>query len=439
MKKTARTQSVIIFNEIEEKSLYANIAVPRFLRSLKMSDGDNSRVTDLVMGTYRWKLFLDAIIEIAAARSLEKIQADLIPILRMGAYELIFGKTTKEILVSEWVNEAFRLCGNQVKGFSNAILRRVSERDFAQWQEKISKEFEGQDNIFYSHPEWIIKKFEELISDRAELIELLKVNNTPPVNWRVTKNKVGNQAALSPLAEVARASDLTKLASGVSNNLRIQDAASQAAAYLLANFDVKTNETNWLDVCAAPGGKAATMAQERLNAGIKISVFDVHPHKKELMDSNLKNFSNIEVQIADSRLKPWGDQKFDRILLDAPCTGLGAIRRRAESRWKKTPVQIKELTDTAKEIFDAASKSLKPGGYIEYVVCSPILEETDDFVVWVKNNYSNLTLINPQEYLSIFDTDKSDEFVTLCETGLRFWPHKHQTDAMFICLFQLNP
>jgi 16S rRNA (cytosine967-C5)-methyltransferase len=439
MKKTARTQAVLVFNEIEEKSLYANIHVPRFLRSLKMSDGDNSRVTDLVMGTYRWKIFLDAIIEVASGRPLEKIQADLIPILRIGAYELLFGKTTKEILVSEWVNEAFGLCGSQVKGFSNAILRRVSERDFSQWQREISEEFANREDILWSHPEWIIKEFKKLILEESELYELLKVNNSPPVNWKVCKNKVTNPSALAPIAQSTKASDLSKLASGINSNIRIQDAASQAAAYLFARFDVKENETDWLDVCAAPGGKTATMAQERPNTGIKISAFDLHPHKKELMDSNLKGFTNVDVQIADSRLKPWGSLKFDRILLDAPCTGLGAIRRRAESRWKKAPTQIKELTGNAKEIFDVSVQSLKPGGYIEYVVCSPILEETDDFVFWALKNYPNLTLINPKEYLAIFDNEKSDEFVTTCENGLRFWPHRHQTDAMFICLFQMNP
>lgn len=438
MNKTARTQAILVFNEIEEKGLYANIQVPRFLKSLNMSDGDNSRVTDLVMGTYRWKSFLNAIIEVAAGRGLEKIQVNLIPILRMGCYELLFGKTTKEILVSEWVNEAFGQCGNSVKGFSNAVLRRASERNFTQWQEKIAEDFLNRTDILWSHPDWIIEKFKQVISDPVELLELLRVNNSPPVNWKVLRNRVIEPTALAPIAEVSKASDLIKFATGKKSEFRVQDAASQAAAFLLANFDIKEDETNWLDLCAAPGGKAATMAQERVHIGIKISLYDVHPHKKELMEGNLKDFENIEIKIADSRLQPWGNLKFDRILLDAPCTGLGAIQRRAEARWKKTPDQIKELSDKAKELFDVCVKSLKHGGYLEYVVCSPILEETDDFVIWVLQNYPILSLIEPEKYLPIFQNKKSAHFVSTCNYGLRFWPHKHQTDAMFVCLFQMS-
>lgn len=427
--RTARSIAFGIYSEIDKKQLYANIEVPRQLNLSELSSSEKARVTDLVHGTFRWQLFLATAIEISANRNKEKIETSILNLLCLAGYEILFGKTAKEILVSEWVNEAKRNIGEKSAGFVNAVLRRISEKDFLTWQSEISARYPNRMDLVWSHPAWIIDKYREVISDEKEIIKLLNSNNEPPVLWHFKQNQDGANSALAPTAKIAT--------NRSSSEVRFQDAASQAAAYLLANFRVNEMETDWLDACAAPGGKTTTLAQTSPLKNVKITAVDIHPHKEQLIKQSTKSLKNIEVLIGDSRLSPWKDKKFDRVLIDAPCTGLGAIRRRSESRWKKHASDIKELTSNAKEIFDAAFKSTKNYGYIEYVVCSPIIEETDEFVRWALASYPHLRLIPPEEYLTVFGENGAKDYVTLSKNGLRFWPHLHNSDAMFVSLFQV--
>ncbi len=441
MKKSARAHACTIYKDVIDKNLYVNIYVPRYLSLNPLSLSDKSRVTDLVMGTFRWQLLLETIISNAAKRQVTSLENDLLTVLRLGSYEILFGKTPKQILVSEWVNESVLFIGERAKPIANAVFRRVSEKNLQQWQDLIEVNFPNSLDKVWSHPQWIIDKYKEVISNQSEVVELLKYNNSPPVNWMVEQkhSEISQREALSPTAKKANSVDLQDVKSNSKAKPRIQDAASQAAGFLLANFDVKPNETSWLDACAAPGGKTAMLAQERKNQDIWIHAYDIHEHKKVLIESNTKNYKNIKINIADARLSPWGSQSFDRVLLDAPCTGLGAIRRRAESRWTKQPSMIGELVNGAKELFDACLRSLKDDGLLCYVVCSPIKEETDDFVQWALKQYANIELIKPDKYLPVFNNANIENLVDLSDWGIRFWPHKHETDAMFIALFRKLP
>jgi 16S rRNA (cytosine967-C5)-methyltransferase len=435
---TARGHACLIVKDVLDKNLYVNLYTPKYLSYIKLSTSDKSRVTDLVMGSFRWKLFLESVIEAAANREISSLESDLVLLLRIGGYEILFGKTPRQILVSEWVNESQKFIGARSKGIANAVFRRISEKSVEDWQQFLGKgEDENLDKV-WSHPKWIIEKYREVLTDNTDLVNLLKSNNEPPVNWLVNYATNDNtpRAALVPTATRVSQPQLQDIASSGNATARIQDVASQSAAFLLAHYDVKQNESKWLDACAAPGGKTATMAQERANDSIEIYAYDIHSHKQKLIENNTKNFKNIKIEISDARLSPWGTISFDRIMLDAPCTGLGAIRRRAESRWIKQPSMIQELVKGARELFDACFSSLKVNGLLEYVVCSPIKEETDDFVQWVKSNYENAKLIPPTDYISVFGEKNYLDLVDVTDTGLRFWPHKHQSDAMFIALFR---
>lgn len=436
--KTARSAALKIYTDIEEKNLYANLEVPKQLALSSFSASDKARITDLVHGSFRWQLTLLTSVEIASKRSIEEIDVNLRRLLVLASYELLFGKTAKEILVSEWVNEAKKNISEKTAGFVNAVLRRISERDLNTWQTEILKRYPNRLDLVWSHPKWIIEEYRKLIHDENELTTLLAKNNDPPILWSVDYNQKLSNNALSPSAKLATADDLKKITSKQESNVKIQDAASQAAAFLLAKYRITENETDWLDACAAPGGKTAMLANVAPTKDFHITAVDIHPHKEQLIKKNVANFRNVEIIIGDSRLSPWKNKKFDRILIDAPCTGLGAIRRRSESRWKKTPADMKNLTNNAKEILDAAVKSSKNDAFIEYVVCSPILEETDYFVDWALQNYPELHLIPPAEYLPLFGEKISEEVVSVTNYGLRFWPHLHETDAMFVSLFQVK-
>jgi 16S rRNA (cytosine967-C5)-methyltransferase len=436
MNFTARSHAYTVLKEIQDKTLYANLYTPKYFIENSLTTSDKARITDLVMGSLRWRLFLDSVIEASSKREISALENNLVTLLRLASYEILFGKTAKEILVSEWVNQGKHLLGDRTKGIVNAVLRRVSEKDFESWQQYILDIYQGDLSRGWSHPKWVIDKFLEVLPDKREIVDLLRVNNSPPTNWKVVNflQQSRERESLSPTAIKAGGKETTDLSSGKNQNIRIQDAASQAAAYLLAHYQRKDGETFWLDACAAPGGKTATLAQERGNDSISIDAYDIHPHKKRLIEHNVRGLENVQIEIADSRLSPWRDKKYDRIMLDAPCTGLGAIRRRAESRWTKEPQSIAELIITAKELFDACFKSLKVNGYLAYVVCSPIKEETEDFINWVLENYPEAALVNPAECLAAFSSDSAANLVDVTQSGLRFWPHKHETDAMFIAL-----
>lgn len=433
---SARGLAVKIFIEIQEKELYSNIEVAKQLKIISLSGQDKSRITDLVHGTFRWQMFLTTAIEIASKRLKDQIEAQVLSLLCIASYEILFGKTRKEILVFEWVKEAKQFLGVKYAGFINAVLRRISEKDVSDWQNEVEKLHPNRLDLVWSCPTWIIDKFRAVINNEDELVNLLATNNKPPTLWKIDDSSLKFTQALAPSAQTATGKDLNLLYQA--GTIRIQDAASQAAAYLLANYKVKQNESDWLDACAAPGGKTATLAQVTPLKNVKITAVDIHPHKKKLIQENVKELKNVEILIGDSRLMPWKDKKFDRVLIDAPCTGLGAIRRRSESRWRKQEEDLKDLIIKAHEIFDAAFKSLKPGGFIEYVVCSPILEETDEFVRWATSVYPNLKLIPPRQYLSVFESQDALKFVKVSNYGLRFWPHLHETDALFVALFQLE-
>lgn len=435
--KSARGFAYKLYREIIDKGLYANLEVPKQLNTSSFNLGDKSRITDLVHGSFRWQLFLETVIEIASKRKKEKVEKKLLNLLSMASYEILFGKTAKEIIVSEWVNEAKQNLSDKYSGITNAVLRRISEKTLSEWQQELQQRHPGRLDFIWSCPAWIIEKYKKLIKNEAELIELLATNNEPPTLWRVNTTKLDN-SALAPTAQKLVSQEVDFKDTKNEAFPRIQDAASQAAAYLLANYLVSEDETDWLDTCAAPGGKTATMAQVTPISQIKITAVDIHPHKEKLIKQNIRDFNNVEIITGDSRLAPWNDKKFDRILIDAPCSGLGAIRRRSESRWRKEPADLKELTKNAKEIFNAAVYSIKPGGFIEYVVCSPIVEETDEFVSWAMETYSNLELVSPNEYLSVFPRKEHTKVVEVSEYGLRFWPHLHETDAMFVCLFKVK-
>lgn len=258
MKYTARSHAYTVLKEIQDKGLYSNLYTPKYFSEQNLTSSDKARITDLVMGPLRWSLFLDSLIEVAAKRDIASLENNLVKLLRIASYEILFGKTTKEILVSEWVNEAKNLLGDRTKGIVNAVLRRVSEKDFAIWQHYILDKYQGDLSRAWSHPQWIIEKFIEVLPPSEDIVDLLRVNNSPPTNWKVLeviKKSEHLRESLSPTAKKAAVKEISDLSIVDKSGFRIQDAASQAAAYLLAHYQQSENELFWLDACAAPGAK----------------------------------------------------------------------------------------------------------------------------------------------------------------------------------------
>jgi 16S rRNA (cytosine967-C5)-methyltransferase len=207
----------------------------------------------------------------------------------------------------------------------------------------------------------------------------------------------------------------------------VQDEGSQLAALALARADLDGPDAAWLDMCAGPGGKAALLAAVR-PAGVRLTAADRAAHRAELVRRSLGDAEDVEVLVADGREPPWADAAFDRVLLDAPCTGLGALRRRPEVRWRRTAEDVAPLADLQRRLLDSALASVRPGGVVAYVTCSPHTAETVDVVAAAAQR-------DDVEVLPVAPLFPEVPGLARGEAG-QLWPHRHGTDAMFMALLR---
>jgi 16S rRNA (cytosine967-C5)-methyltransferase len=295
--------------------------------------------------------------------------------------------------INETVNLIRSVVGEKAVGFANGVLRRVSEKSFEQWidiaEQKAASKTEFL-SIQYSHPQWIVRALTQALTTDglAEDIEdLLAANNRPAFV---------NLVALPELSEVAdfeasgalpnrfspfgfsidsgNPGEITEVRIGTA---RVQDEGSQIAALALVGFKALEPGEKWLDMCAGPGGKAALLAALAKQFEASLVANEVQDHRAKLVSNALKPFENVSITVEDGRqIGVESPDKYDRILVDAPCSGLGALRRRPEARWRKTAEDLKTLTQLQFELLESAGKALKSGGSLLYVTCSPHLSET---------------------------------------------------------------
>ena len=209
----------------------------------------------------------------------------------------------------------------------------------------------------------------------------------------------------------------------------VQDEGSQLVALALARAEVDGADLHWLDACAGPGGKAALLDGLAAERGARILAVEQHPHRAALVEGSLADDSASEVLVGDSRHAPWGDAMFDRVLIDAPCTGLGALRRRPESRWRRTPADLAALGGIQRDLLRAGLGATRPGGVLAYVTCSPHLGETEFVVSDVLRGRDDVVLEDARLLLPE---------VPDCGDGptVQLWPQRHGTDAMFLAILR---
>jgi 16S rRNA (cytosine967-C5)-methyltransferase len=212
-----------------------------------------------------------------------------------------------------------------------------------------------------------------------------------------------------------------------SGRAAVQDEGSQLAALLLARAPLDGPDAAWLDMCAGPGGKAGLLAAVRPD-GVRLTAADRAPHRADLVRQALRDESDVEVLAADGREPPWQPGSFDRVLLDAPCTGLGALRRRPEVRWRRTPEDVAPLVELQLELLAAALASVRPGGVVAYVTCSPHAAETVGVV-------DAAAARDDVEVLPVAPLFPEVPGIGRGDHG-QLWPHRHGTDAMFLALLR---
>jgi 16S rRNA (cytosine967-C5)-methyltransferase len=443
----ARRIALDVILAVRESDAYANLLLPVRLQRAKLSEADAGLATELTYGTLRRQGYYDVVISLAAGRSVDKIDPAILDVLRLACHQLLSMRVAQHAAVDESVQLAKTVGSNSATGFVNGVLRTITRTDAAEWQQRALATAKNDDerlSILHSHPVWIIRAFRSALAaeGRADEAEsLLEADNVAP---RVSLVALPGAATVeeldayvssySPVGATLDGGDPLQLGAVRDGRARVQDEGSQLAALALSRARPVVAGERWLDLCAGPGGKAALLAAEAAVGGATLIANEVVPARAELVRKALAVFDPApEVWELDGTTV--GDDhadQFDRILIDAPCTGLGALRRRPEARWRKSPRDVAHLSGLQSSLLDSAIAALKPGGILAYVTCSPHLAESKVIVEGAVKRWG--TAIERIDTPAVLDTITRDR-LDLGETShAQLWPHRHGTDAMFIQL-----
>lgn len=432
----ARRVALETLRAVRERDAYANLVLPALLREYAVQGRDAALATELGYGACRTLGVLDAVIADCAGRDITEIDGTLVDILRLGVYQLLRTRIESHAAVHTSVEFARAESGTGRAGFVNAVLRRVTERTPEEWVRRLAPADRiGRLAFEYAHPEWIARAFADALGTEAgELRDLLAADDARPVvhlvarPGEITAEELalvtgGEEGRWSPYAVYLEGGDPGALEPVRAGMAAVQDEGSQLVALALTRAPLHgADGGRWLDLCAGPGGKTALLGALADIDGYRVDAVEPAPHRAELVRTATRGMP-VDVHIADGRdsgLAPG----YDRILVDAPCTGLGALRRRPEARWRRTPADIADLTALQRQLLTAAWELLRPGGVVVYSTCSPHLPETVAVV-------ADTVRRTGAEQL---DARPLLPGVTGLGAGptAQLWPHRHGTDAMFV-------
>lgn len=444
---TSRSVALDLLNKVTFEDSYANLVMPNLLEEAKLNTRDSALAQELAFSTIRWQLTYDFILGQVSSRPVNEIDAIVLNSLRLGCHQLLKMRIPAHAAINETVNLIRAVVGEKAVGFANGVLRRVSEKSFEQWIDIAEDRAKSKNeflSIQYSHPEWIVRALTQslTVDGLADKIEdLLATDNHPafvnlvalPGLSKVSDFESESVRAntFSPFGfsiESGNPGDISEVRTGLA---RVQDEGSQIAAMALVAFkEVKKNET-WLDMCAGPGGKAALLAALAEESSAHLVANEVQDHRAKLVESALRPFADVEVTVSDGRtIGELSPETYDRIIVDAPCSGLGALRRRPEARWRKSAEDLKTLTQLQFELVESASKALKKGGLLLYVTCSPHLSETTAVIDKAQRNLGLKVL----DLTSELNSKLMDQTLPSGRKTVQLYTHRDNTDCMFMAM-----
>ena len=438
----ARTAALAVLQAVRVDNAYANLALPTALREHDLSGRDAAFATELVSGTLRMRGTYDAVLGACVDRSLSKVEAKVLDALRLGAHQLLSMRVPPHAAISTTVDLARARVGAGAAAFTNAVLRRVSEHDLETWVDKVApdraKDPSGHAAIAHSHPRWVVDELRKAVGP-DQLEDLLAADNQAPRVTLVarpgratTAELPGEPTAYSPYGVVLDGGDPGGVAAVAEGRAGVQDEGSQLVAVALAAAPLEGPDRTWLDLCAGPGGKASLLAAIAAEGGAGLVASERQPHRARLVARALRGAEGVlGVVAADGVRPPYRPGSFDRVLVDAPCTGLGALRRRPEARWRRKPEDLLELVLLQRALVGAALDLVRPGGVVLYATCSPVLAETEGVVRSVLAGRSDVALEDAAPLLP-----QVPDAAGPMPGTLQLWPHRHGTDAMFLALLR---
>ena len=461
-----------VIRQVTGEDGYANLALNKALRDQRLGGRDAAFCTELVHGTLRWQGTYDAVLARCVSRPLADLDPELLDLLRLGTHQLLRMRVDSYAAVNEMVTLTRAEVGQSRSGLVNAVLRKVSQRTLDQWIKAVApapdEDYLGYLAVAKAHPRWVVDVFADALASEADALaseadalaseevegrpatssdasdqlpELLDADNEPP---RVTLVARPGLASVDDLVEAgatrARWSEYAAVLQGggdpgrisavSSGRAGVQDEGSQLVAIALATAPLDGTDARWLDLCAGPGGKSALLAAIVSQRDGLLTAVEPLPHRAELVRANLRAVPGDHRVLVGDGLKPtWAEGSYDRVLADVPCSGLGALRRRPEARWRRTAEDVEALRPLQEGLLDSAITSVRVGGVVAYVTCSPHPAETLAVVEAVLARRGDAVL-----------EDARPLFPGVPSLGegpdVQLWPHRHGTDAMYLALLR---
>lgn len=443
----ARHAAYEVVRAVSARDAYANLTLGNVLADRAVHGRDAAFATELAHGTLRLRGTYDQVLAAGVDRPLERLDPEVVDLLRIGTHQLLGMRVPAHAAVATTVDLAREVVGRGASGFVNAVLRRVGRRDFEAWIQELAPAYDddpiGYLAVAHGHPRWIAAAVHERLDGALEqTAEALAADNEPA---RVTLVARPGRSTVSELLEAGAEPGLWSryaavLASGDPRHIPavaegragVQDEGSQLVAVALAHAPLTgAGDARWLDLCAGPGGKAALLAGLAAEREAHVIAVERSRHRTELVAKTLRDSPGVAgVVCADGTRPPWGPEVADRVLVDAPCTGLGALRRRPEARWRRTADDLDALTQLQRDLLVAAIDQVRVGGVVAYVTCSPHRAETEEVV---------RSVLGADE-AGVESIDARPLVGDLPDLGpgpdVQLWPHRHGTDAMYLALLR---
>ncbi|ALE05598.1 methyltransferase [Arthrobacter sp. ERGS1:01] len=462
----ARLVAFEVLRAVSGDDAYANLVLPARIRNHRLDRRDAGFATELAYGALRAQGTYDAILARCVDRPLTELDPAILDALRLGVHQLLAMRVPAHAALDQTVGLARAVIGAGPSALINAVLRKVAAKELSEWVAELTAGLDDDVKIAsleHSHPEWIVRALRQALvahgRDVSEITALLEADNAAPVVNLVALPGLGDlseayDAGFTPGdlvidSALSSGGDLGRLAGVREGTVRVQDVGSQLVARALAAAEVKSEladgEERWLDLCAGPGGKAALLAALAAEKGAWILANEPTPHRAKLVAQAMSAVpeDTWTVRTGDGRdVGVDHPASFDRILVDAPCTGLGALRRRPESRWRRKLSDVSELGPLQRELLNSALSAVKPGGVVAYVTCSPHAAETIAVVEDAMRNRDDLELLDAGAALDDVSLSRNlgagnpDSTQPTNRMTAQLWPHLHQTDAMFLALIR---
>lgn len=434
----ARQVAFDLLNRVEQSDSYINLLLPAILERSGLADSDRGLVQEISYGTLRWKAQYDEFTKLLTPG--KKLSSKLKIAIQIGMHQLFRMRVPAHAAIHTSV-ELVKKFEPNAAGLANAVLRNADREGF---DNLLSRALEGKSAvdtlaIKYSHPAWVVTALQAALKmdGRDDSLEsLLSSNNeTPEINLAALPDTSAREQLIERGIREGKASPLGFVTLGNPEELlkipgvRVQDEGSQLIALALLQIGNKTGR--WLDMCSGPGGKSAVLEAGIVAEGGKLDCIEPNPQRADLVRQALRHPSTSQVLVRTGQEAD--ENSYDAILLDAPCSGLGSLRRKPESRWRKTPDQLPNLQRIQGELLEAAYRSLKRGGVLAYATCSPALSETNGQISAFLERHPDIELLSAPDILTKVNSELQ---LNANRKVAQLWTDKHGTDAMFLSILR---